>query len=688
MAALATQVACSSGAAPDLGTIPDQVAQVGTEFRLELNGTDPDGDRLSYNFASADVMSPMATITRSPSGSGVFRWTPLAADVGETHWDFKVSDGSNDSTTPVTITVRSAIGDATIPIFRQPQGSGTTLNLAIHDCLDLDVAVEDQDTADVDLGIQEPPDGMTIESQSGVTATVHWCPTREQAADKQFPIVLTADDHDNTVVTKDYLVVVRDGDGSNCPGAPPVIAHTPQNANTIGGLTVDATVTDDMGLKDAPLFYYSLTNPGATPDLGPTGPMTQLNTIKISGTATNAIYAADVPNPVASDPAGTSKVIYYLFVADDDDDSMGSCDHSTQSQVYQMTVTSSGPIDQPICSACTSDQQCGTGDLCAYVGSMGGTYCLQKCGSACPSGYTCSAGNIYSVDGNMAPQCVPINGSCTAPNAACEDDANEDDDTMSQASANGVADGLFTSGFVSATLCPKPIQPPSGSKADDDWRQLKLTKDTIVDLYLSGGGESDIDLVLYNSSGGLVSKSTTLGFEEEIAQKCLKPGTYYVKINGFDNARTDYLLSYTPDDPPGGSCSTCTDDSLEDDNTFGQARIPSAFPYSSTGNKICPNNDDWFKVTAAAGKKIVTDLTFTQTDSSGDLDVHLYDADGFTDEWPCSVADPSGCSPDHGQGASSNEHAEFTVTTAGTYYVVIRGYNGSTNSYGISIKVQ
>ena len=45
-------------------------------------GTDADGDRLSYRYKAADLhdLDGHAQITVSPSGSGVFRWTPLAAD--------------------------------------------------------------------------------------------------------------------------------------------------------------------------------------------------------------------------------------------------------------------------------------------------------------------------------------------------------------------------------------------------------------------------------------------------------------------------------------------------------------------------------------------------------------------------------------------------------------------------------
>lgn len=687
MTCMATAVACSSGAPPEIANLEDQVAQVGTELKIDLLGTDADGDQLSYSYRIADIDDDSAQITQSPSGAGVFRWTPLASDVGEHAVDFTVSDGDHDTTVTINIDVRSAIGSATAPIFRQPLGTGTQMDLVTMKCLDLDVVVEDQDSAMVTLALEEPfPMGMTLDQEDGLTARVRWCPTREQESENRYTLVISADDGDNPKIIKNYLIVLRGGATQNCPGEAPVITHTPANETTIVDLTIDATVADDKGLKEAPLFYFSTTDPGATPNLGPGG-MTQTSMVKITGNQ----YAADVPNPVAGLPAGQSRTLYYVIVADDDDDETGNCDHTTQSQVYSMVVTSSGTANLGICAPCTSDAQCGSGDLCTYIGSMGDTYCLQACDSGCPSGYACSAGPIYSVDGEEALQCVPSNGSCTAPTAACVDDSNEDDDTQSQASANAAVDGPFdgnTSDYLYATLCPKVPQPQYGSKADDDWRQLKITADTLVDMYLVGNGESDIDLQIYNSSGGLVSKSTTLGYEEQIV-KCLKPATYYVKVNGFDNARTEYTLDWISE---AQACNTtCTDDSREDDNTFTQAR-PTTANYTSTGNTICPDNDDWYKVTAASGKKIIMDLTFTQSNGMQDLDLHLYDGP-FTDLWPCSYDDPVGCSSAHGQGGVSNEHAEYTVPAgcpaAGCeMYVVVRGYNHSSNDYDISIKVQ
>jgi hypothetical protein len=80
-----------------------------------------------------------------------------------------------------------------------------------------------------------------------------------------------------------------------------------------------------------------------------------------------------------------TKTLYYVIVADDNDDLMGNCDHSTVSQVYTMTVTAGGTSTAGICSTCSADTQCGTGNLCVYMGSMADSYCLQGCGAGCPT---------------------------------------------------------------------------------------------------------------------------------------------------------------------------------------------------------------------------------------------------------------------------------------------------------------
>jgi hypothetical protein len=681
LALLATLVACTGGVPPELDGLSDQVAQVGSELKIDLNGSSTDGGKLTYGYHAADLMDldGNAQVTVSPSGAGVFRWTPLAADVGQHPFDFTVSNGGDTTTVTITIDVKSAIGSATAPVFRQPLGTGTTIDLSKQTCVELDIVIEDQDTPMVKLDQETPMiDGATLTPDDGQSAKWKWCPTKAQQTEQRYTLTLSADDSDNPKTLKQYLVVLRGGSGgTSCPGGAPAISHTAANQTTRLDLAPVATITDDKGLKDAPLFYYSTTNPGTTPDLSH---MTQVSMSRTSGSTTNGQYTAAVPNPVASATAGATATLYYVIVADDDDDSMGTCDHTTQSQVYSMVVTAGGTTTAGLCEACSADSQCGTGNECVYVGSLGDSYCLQACGGGCPTGYSCSAGTIYSVDGAEANQCVPQSGTCTEPTGQCADDSWEANDDRSAASHNPTM-GPDLYDLVS---CPSTTD---DTRMNDDWYKIVLPASQRLDLQVAGDGASDLDLHLYHSDGTVVSSSTSYTPNEEI-NTCLPAATYYVKVNGYGHARSEYLFDY---EGTAETCDTsCVDDASEDDDTFSQARATAYPTYSSAGNKICPNDDDWFKTTLYTGEKLTMDLTFTQSDESGDLDLHLYQ--DSTDLWPCDINNVGGCTAEHGQGASSNEHAVFTAPTgcdAGCDYdVVVRGFNGATNSYSLALGIQ
>ena len=683
-ASLATAVACGPSTAPEITGLTDQVAQVGTELVIDLAGTDAEGDHLSYAFHAADLptLDRAAELTESPSGVGVFRWTPVASDVGAHPVDFTVSDGGHATTVTITIDVRSAIGAASAPVFRQPLGTGTTIDLANDTCVTLDIVIDDQDTPSVKITQDEPViAGAELTVRDGRTASWRWCPTREQQAEPRYTLELSADDGDNPRTTKEYLIVLRGGTGTSCPGAPPAIVHAAHDVASILDLTLSATISDDKGIKDAPLLYVSTTAPALPLDLSK---LTQVATQPVSGDRKTGVYAATVTNPVAHQPSGTAQTLYYVFVADDDDDTTGSCDHETVSPVYAMKVTSTGTADLPVCAACTGDAQCGAGDECVRMGAAGATFCLQACGAGCPTGYTCSAAPLTSVDGASAPQCVPDSGSCTMATGACADDSWEVNDTRSDASANPVL-APDTDELVS---CPSTT---SASRANDDWYKIVIAADARVDLQLAGGPESDLDLHLYHSDGTVVTASTSLDPDEQI-NACLPAATYYVKVNGYGRGRNEYLLAY--ETHPEACDTACVDDADEDDDTYSQARetiTSGEASFTSTGNAICPGDDDWYKVELLGGETLTVDLTFTQSNAQQDLDLHLYK--DSVDLTPCSPMDPSTCTIAHGQGASSNEHTTFTAPASCgqggcTYDVVVRGYNGSANHYGLTLGIQ
>jgi hypothetical protein len=285
---------------------------------------------------------------------------------------------------------------------------------------------------------------------------------------------------------------------------------------------------------------------------------------------------------------------------------------------------------------------------------------------------------VTSVDGKSALQCVPDSGTCEMTTTTCADDTWEVNDTRSDASHNPV----LAPGGYDLVSCPSTT---TADRANDDWFKIVVPSDQRVDLGLAGGTQSDLDLHLYHSDGTVITASIGLGSSEQISE-CLPAGTYYVKVNGFDSARNPYKLTYGSH---AESCTVaCQDDTHENDDSASQAR-PASDGFVSTDNQICPDDDDWYKVKLFTNDLLIVDLAFTQSTSTQDLDIHLYK--GGVDLTPCDTTTPDLCSPDNGQSGVSNEHAEFVVTSACDtgcdYYVVVRGYNHSSNSYGISIGI-
>jgi hypothetical protein len=204
---------CDSGSAPDILGLSDQVAVVGEEFVLELEGTDADGDNLSYGVDADIDLAGAASVSQTPSGNGVFRWTPMASDVGQHAFDFTVSDGDHTTTVSIGIDVRATA--AGIPQFQQPQGSGRVVNLSTTPCVDVDILIVDEDSPQVTLAQEEPTiSGATLDQTDGLTGTWHWCPTASQVSESdRYTLILSAEDPDGHRKTKEWVIVLGMGGG-------------------------------------------------------------------------------------------------------------------------------------------------------------------------------------------------------------------------------------------------------------------------------------------------------------------------------------------------------------------------------------------------------------------------------------------------------------------------------------------
>lgn len=198
-----------TNAEPDLIGLTDQVAVVGQELTIELVGVDADGENLSYSYAADFEPSGRVMMTKMPSGSGLFRWTPVASDVGQHVFDFTASDGENATTVSISIDVRISGGD--MPVFREPLSTGRVVDITQTPCIDVNIVVEDADTAQLTIAVEDPAiDGGTLTQSSGTTATWNWCPTNAQIlGSDRYTLVLSADDNDGHKTIKNYVIVLN-----------------------------------------------------------------------------------------------------------------------------------------------------------------------------------------------------------------------------------------------------------------------------------------------------------------------------------------------------------------------------------------------------------------------------------------------------------------------------------------------
>ena len=275
----------------------------------------------------------------------------------------------------------------------------------------------------------------------------------------------------NPKTIKNYLDrAARHGGGTSCPGGAPTITHTASNQTTRLDLKPTATIADDKGLKDAPLFYYSFTNPGATPNLST---MTQLTTAQESRQQHERHVGAD-----AAEPGRDGRRRH------DEDDLLrvrrrrqrrpdGQLRSLDESPVYTMTVTAGGTSTAGVCSACTADSQCGTGNECVYMGSMGDSYCLQGCGGGLPDRlHLLGVADLLGRRQARATSACRRAARATAPTGACVDDTCEENDYAQRGVGEPDARRRTSIDYVEL---PEHDEQPTA--ADDDWYKIVLTAD-------------------------------------------------------------------------------------------------------------------------------------------------------------------------------------------------------------------
>lgn len=592
---IALAAACKDGGAPVLTDPGDQVAVVGMRLQIDLYASDPDGDALDFSFSSsAPDLDSTTAMTIAPDGHGVFSFTPLASQLGMHLFDFTASDGNNDATLTIAIQVTGAIGDGTLPVFRKPLGSGTVLDLEQAACVEFDIAIEDQDSTTIVLD-QMPPliqDSELAADSSGLMGRWTWCPNREQIeGDDRYDLTLSAQDTpENPATLKPYVIVLRRRSGSDCPGEAPSISHTPMDASTLLDLQIDAQITDDVGLEDAPILMYAFEDPGDPIDYTK---LTVVDMELVSGDMQDGAWRGFISNPVANMEGGES-AIWYVVSATDNDDTEGDCDHSSDSPetgTHRMNVVNDGEGNAGLCGHCSFDVQCGSfSNLCLQ--QEGGSFCGTGCQSdtECDEGYVCSPSDVQSVEGNAARQCIPNSGTCASaagggpciedpqPNDAIEDAMGLEPLTLGQTS-----DAMICSG------------------GDRDWFKFEVPSAGQISATLDGPDGVDIDIVITDADGVLIDPAGTgLTADEFITTACVDAGTYYSMVLAPDSSVSgEYTITIDVDTSACDGGGTFEGDCCEPKETPGCEDADVTSCTCAEDDFCCDNTWDSMCVTTA-----------------------------------------------------------------------------------------
>ncbi len=644
---------CDGGGTPSLLPIAPVSARVNETLRIELSVDNPNGAAVSLRVEGPILPGFEAvTMVSSHPGGGTFTWVPLSSHVGthEVTFVLTAGDGGEYDRESVLIDIQPDADAA--PVFVRP-GAGGTYDLSLDPCVGFDIEVRDDDSPTVTLGLRrDPPEGGVLSDVADKRARFEWCPTTDQiAASERWTIELFADDGEHPRVEHDYIVVLRAGPGrEGCPGTAPVVTPRSPLANeriTSGGTyPVEFDVTDDMGLRDPPLVYYTRTAPEDPTKLD----LTQFSMVVSASTGGNA-YRGQIPSFGLAE--GQEATVYYFVSASDNDDATGSaCDHRTDSALIAFVAVggarASGTLTS--CASCSASIECASG-VCAS--SATGGRCLDACasGSSCTRG-TCGA--TVTVEGSSRSACGSVRDVCETA-SLCTDDGRENDDTAATATslASPVTDGQICSG-------------------DDDYFSIAVASGSRATVTLDGftHTEGDLELQLRTATGTVLASSAS-AMNVETVRYCnstTAPATFYARVYGYNNAQNHYALRASV----AADSSCCVDDTTEIMGGDTQATaLPLIFAPSPEGDRaafdgrICSSDSDWFTIPMNTAGRIQVYVTFTH--ANGDIDIALHNSAGTRIASSLSATD--------------DESIDVEVA-AGTYALRVYGYGeGNQDGY-------
>jgi subtilisin-like proprotein convertase family protein len=202
---------------------------------------------------------------------------------------------------------------------------------------------------------------------------------------------------------------------------------------------------------------------------------------------------------------------------------------------------------------------------------------------------------------------------------------------------------------------------------DDDYFVFRAAATGTLDVSLNIVNVlGDLDFELYNAQFGSIGAANSQNDVEQLSVLVVSGRTYYLRVFGKEGATNDaYTVTF---DGPGGAAG----DRFEDNNSPTIATNLGLLGDRTENNLSVhlPNDDDYYRFTAAGTGTLTADLTFLHAE--GDLDFELLDA---------SLAPIAQSS-----SFDDNEELVFQINVGETYYLRVYGFDGATNaSYNLSI---
>lgn len=194
-----------------LSAIAPKSVTVAHEVVIPLLADTGSSDALQWQWQSSDrpelaTRLSRPTLSAYSGGRALWRFTPLASDVGPLSVEFSAQSGELSGSLGLRFVIEPG-GDP--PLFREPVGEGTTLDLRAMACVAVSVVVESSSAPQVELSLVSPPPNAEIVQTDELGGKLVFCPSMSQAAAETiYPLLLQAVSGPH-VVHKSYVIVLR-----------------------------------------------------------------------------------------------------------------------------------------------------------------------------------------------------------------------------------------------------------------------------------------------------------------------------------------------------------------------------------------------------------------------------------------------------------------------------------------------